>query len=675
LKAHVFFEACRKKRATLADALDNLARADSLQAIYADGDNWLRLNENAASPSSYQDATSKLAKLFQPHINNDAQDTQNARFALSAMTISSDRYTDSTLLELRPPAQQSVLIPSLSKFGQSFAVHIQDGALALVSEHEAQAAEAVATPTLITAICGTADLSHISHLGIRYSNEHWELLVFRRVPFLGWLVLILSLCAVSSGFPAGAIVDKRTPLSDLYATPHLFALLFWRSTAATLMALPLCFYRSQRAKRIRRQYQRDLYDQNLKTTPNDITFVFLLNLFQQPALWLTVSAAWLGGTASMFSYRFLKGSDVYLIWNLVPIVVLLFRWSGIMDGTPVQPLEVLAAALALFGATCMAVNAPASAILLQARNPLIGIFLAFVGVFGRAANGVSASRLVAVENNGKITAPLTVHLITQMSCSLMWLICLVTFDSEGHFVGFDRSHLGFDRLFGALAFLLPSFDRLPCYLYLSIVADTLGTLGSLVALRHLDPLIVSVATLFTPSISVLSMASLGFAPCPGIGYFLGVLILLISSYLLVALAAKPHTSLVDIDNAIVPLQKNIAATVAEPIYDDDPRLGYLVAESLYNQRAFLKENEIDVAKRWQAAATWNENEESCFRFYRAFDGGASTSFDSGGPIVINRQQGSYYFRLDENSDESNNTISLTGIDSDTHSLHDKITRH
>mmetsp|Transcript_5161 Transcript_5161/g.6613 ORF Transcript_5161/g.6613 Transcript_5161/m.6613 type:complete len:270 (-) Transcript_5161:74-883(-) len=149
---------------------------------------------------------------------------------------------------------------------------------------------------------------------------------------------------------------------------------------------------------------------------------------------------------------------------------------------------------------------------------------------------------VAAKDGIRQFSPLDLHVMTQVAGALISFILILFFAIGNH-----ASYITGE--YGAFGLFAPTANRLPAYIYSALVVDTLGTLGYLLALKFVDPLLVAVAALFQPACALLETALIAGGTFPGPFYALG-LCLLVFGGALIAKAEAHSAQFLTADDAL-----------------------------------------------------------------------------------------------------------------------------
>eukprot|EP00633_Aureoumbra_lagunensis_P003744 CAMPEP_0197302434 /NCGR_PEP_ID=MMETSP0890-20130614/51044_1 /TAXON_ID=44058 ORGANISM="Aureoumbra lagunensis, Strain CCMP1510" /NCGR_SAMPLE_ID=MMETSP0890 /ASSEMBLY_ACC=CAM_ASM_000533 /LENGTH=567 /DNA_ID=CAMNT_0042782033 /DNA_START=910 /DNA_END=2613 /DNA_ORIENTATION=- len=393
---------------------------------------------------------------------------------------------------------------------------------------------------------GVDDVSDVSRLALTHDEQqHVELVVERRVPLLGWIVLVLATFAQASSGLVGELVEQGDDSKGrrIRIIRHQLALIFWRPFAATLLAIPLGILR-----RLRKAYRNRLRAKRLLPEKKKIRINYLLSK-EKLFILLTIALVGFWASNALYQIAFLfasNASDVVLLSNATPLVIVIMKAAGCGNGSgPLLSTELIGTVLGSFGALLCAKFSPPDAL----KHPVdpneprwmhasqcVAIVATILCVVAKAGANVAA------KDGIRQFSPLDLHVMTQVAGALISFILILFFAIGNH-----ASYITGE--YGAFGLFAPTANRLPAYIYSALVVDTLGTLGYLLALKFVDPLLVAVAALFQPACALLETALIAGGTFPGPFYALG-LCLLVFGGALIAKAEAHSAQFLTADDAL-----------------------------------------------------------------------------------------------------------------------------
>lgn len=329
------------------------------------------------------------------------------------------------------------------------------------------------------------------------TNLEVTVVVHRQVPLIGYLLLLLSLVAISS---VGVALDMEKNVSPLLK-------IFWRNTVSSITTLPLAIYaiRTNGAPRM----SKDLV----------ITMVLTGAAY----------AFYLGSYVVSLSLTSLGHATLF---NNAHSLLLVF--VKLVLGQPVAILEGLGAAVGVAGGAVTTMDPTVSTEKVVSPTAL-GDIVALVGALGGATYFVLAKKLRA-----------RMDLIVFM-CSLTAtsaVVLLVTMLAMG-----EELSLSTDVHHGLLGWINPVPDRLFIALYLVLVCDLMGTMGYISVMKYFDPIVISVVCLLEPIVATAMGIVVGVDAIPGALTFVGAT-LVIGGTLMVIATQSEKTEQIDATEAI-----------------------------------------------------------------------------------------------------------------------------
>ncbi|KAJ8614270.1 hypothetical protein CTAYLR_001141 [Chrysophaeum taylorii] len=523
----------RHRYFALCEALDALARKNELRAVFADKRPWFAVETEEqlestrvllASPS-FQDKVP-----FEVHYKKrPPRDSTNG--SLAAYVRRERRYLVAPVAGGALPPKTSVSLP----YDDALLAKVDaDKIVALVPEDDdAAAAAAMMTPAAadaddvddepacatLLASTGIEDVDDIQHLKLRANppEKMLEVLVERRVPLIGWVILgTATALQASAAIVFDRVAESRPP-------PEKAMVTFWRPLAASLCVLPLVAARRAHTR---------------TSAPPERTARYYGVLIVCAAL------QWLMGSSYLLAFDVATSpNDVVLVTSLAPLAVVLARLLRLYGAAPSRG-EVLGTLLGLSGAFVCGANAPpsssSSSNATENNKNARPLLAAALGALCVAANACSSILTKMVRPS--FAAP-DLHFVLQAGSAAFGLAVLFFLSGAND----DPLFFSTDPVAGALGLFSP--QRRDAFLYSGIFVDTLGTMGYVVALAYVDPLVTTLAMLFQPLCAVLEAHVYAGAPLPGPAYLAGAAILFGASSLVLRAQARTER-LVDANAAV-----------------------------------------------------------------------------------------------------------------------------
>ncbi|TYZ57971.1 hypothetical protein PybrP1_008426 [[Pythium] brassicae (nom. inval.)] len=357
-----------------------------------------------------------------------------------------------------------------------------------------------------------SDITDIS-LETRGFDDSLEVtvVVHRQVPFIGYVLLLVSLVAISS---VGVALDMEDNVSPLLK-------LFWRNSVTSLTTLPMAIYtiRKNGAPRL----TRELVVTMLCT---GAAYAFYLGSYVISLSLTSLSHATLFNNAHSLLLVFLK---------------LFLR-------QPLALFEGLGAAVGVAGGAVTTMDTTIVAASTMVTATALGDIVALIGASGGAIYFVLAKRLRA-----------KMDLIVFM-CSLTLTsacVLLATLLVKGEALSFSA-----DPHIGIIGWINPQPDRLYIALYLVLVCDLMGTMGYISVMKYFDPIVISVVCLLEPIVAAVMGVIMGVDAIPGVLTFIGAALVIGGTFMVIATQSE-KTEQVDATEAI----KSVASTgTPKPMY-------------------------------------------------------------------------------------------------------------
>jgi drug/metabolite transporter (DMT)-like permease len=315
------------------------------------------------------------------------------------------------------------------------------------------------------------------------SQVHIDVVINRRVPMIGYVILFSGLFALAS---VGAALD----LQQGGVTPTMKTQ--WRQVATSLVLLPLV---------IKSLY----YDGRPKLTWTQWSH---LPIASAAYAYLTL--------AFVVALEMTTMANAFVLSNMTSLVIIFGRF---VLGMPVLPLEGSGAITGFFGAAICAQDAARAmapggdsgiSTVSATVNPHLGMWgniIAFSASFGTAAYLLIAKKL-------RPKMDLFVFMFVIMACGSMFLLLFMI--ASGETLTYDMH-----PVHGLFGWMNLQADRLPLEMFLAIVCNCLGTTGYIAVMKYFDPLVPATVMLLEPAIGALLGVAVGTAKLPGLQTWMG----------------------------------------------------------------------------------------------------------------------------------------------------------
>jgi drug/metabolite transporter (DMT)-like permease len=316
------------------------------------------------------------------------------------------------------------------------------------------------------------------------SKVHIDVVINRRVPVIGYVILFSGLFALAS---VGAALDLQQ--GGVTATMKTQ----WRQLATSLVLLPFVI--------------KSLY---FDGRPN-------LTLSQWSLLPAASSAYAYMTLAFVVSLEMTTMANAFVLSNMTSLVIIFGRF---VLGMPVMPLEGSGAVTGFVGAAICAQDAArtmaAGGEVTSSTLPTNGTphHLAMWGNVVALSSSFGTAIYLLIAKKLRPKMDLFVFMFIIMACGSMFL--LVFMIASGEEVTFDMH-----PIHGLFGWMTLEADRLPLEMYLAIVCNCLGTTGYVAVMKYFDPLVPATVMLLEPAIGALLGVAAGTAKLPGLQTWLG----------------------------------------------------------------------------------------------------------------------------------------------------------
>eukprot|EP00986_Skeletonema_menzelii_P021373 scaffold34322_cov160-Skeletonema_menzelii.AAC.3 len=331
---------------------------------------------------------------------------------------------------------------------------------------------------------------------------HLDLVVDRKVPLVGYVILVSGLFALAS---IGAALD----LQHGQVTPEMK--IFWRLTSTSI----LFFFPAVKSGKI-----------DLSGLSSFEMFIVLPFAAMNYAIMNTSFAA---------SLEFTSLVNAMILSNLASLIIIL---SKLVLGARVAALEGMGTAVGLIGASICAM-APAEVSDDENNDvgsrAMIGNLLALL-----SSIGVSVYLTAAKNLRPKIDLFLFMFLIFVQAS--VFQLAYIIFSGQPYEYSTD-DEIG---LFGWTSLRK---DRLFLELYVAVVCNGVGTAGYVAIMKYFDPVVVAMVMLMEPVVALFQGIAVGVATLPGWITWLGNTVV-VSGSLLVIWSGSKKTETVDATDAL-----------------------------------------------------------------------------------------------------------------------------
>jgi drug/metabolite transporter (DMT)-like permease len=346
-----------------------------------------------------------------------------------------------------------------------------------------------------------------------------DVVIQRKVPWIGYVLLILGLLSLSS-------VGTAMNLQHDVSSPSMKS--FWRYSATCVVLLPLFLHS------IRRTGWPQL------TLP-------------QWRLFLLCSLCYAFMTAAFVTALELTTlADAFVLSNLAPLFIIVGRW---VLGLPILYMEGLGAGIGFVGGlVCAFDSSPSTTLwhttLATEHSP------AHAALWG---NGLAVLASGAVAVYLLLAKHLRQHMDLFVFTFLLMLTSAVLVLFYMIFIAGEPVRWSHDRQDGLFGWTNWTLDRLPLELYMALICNLLGTTGYIAVMKYFEAVVVSTVMLMEPALGAIMGALAGSDPMPGPVTWLGNAIVTVGIALVVWSGAKT-TETIDATKALTPANAVVAAT-------------------------------------------------------------------------------------------------------------------
>ncbi|OQR87862.1 Drug/Metabolite Transporter (DMT) Superfamily [Thraustotheca clavata] len=357
------------------------------------------------------------------------------------------------------------------------------------------------------------DITHVSVETVYENGKdhvmHVQLVVEKKVPFVGYLLLISALVTISS---LGAALDLQEGVDP-------FIKLFWRTAASIVGFAPFA-----------------IYSVHMYGWPNWTSNLVLQFLF------CCVSYA-LFLMTFLWSLNHTSIGHAYIFNNCHSLLIVFAKF---FTGQQVLAFEAVGSLLGIAGGVVTTMDHTETQSASVVPPSWQGDVVALIGAVGGVFYLLSAK---------KLRAEIDVFLFM----TLLFVVTLFLHFPVFYLLNIETKFWSMDRNIGLFGWL--KSDRIGIEMYLVFVCTIIGTMGYISVMKYFDPIVVSVVMLLEPVLATAMGVIVGVDSIPGILTWIGG-VLVIAGTCLVILAANKKTEAHDATVAI----KQTPAARHTPVY-------------------------------------------------------------------------------------------------------------
>jgi len=298
---------------------------------------------------------------------------------------------------------------------------------------------------------------------------HLDVVVDRQVPFIGYVILVSGLFALSS---IGAALDLQRG-----ATPEMK--IFWRLSCTSILFLML----AAKTNRInRKEFDSFTWKEWLELSFASANYALM-------------------NTTFAVSLEMTSLINAFILSNMASLIMI--GWKFI-TGVKVLCFEGLGALIGFVGALSAAGSDGESTMVEDtSSSEYFGDILAF-----SASIGVAIYLTIAKRLRQRIDLVLFMSLV--FSLSSVFLLLYITVCSG------QQYEFSFDPSIGLFGWMGMRGDRLPLELYVAIICNGVGTMGYIAILKYFDAVVVSMVMLCEPIVATFIGMVVGVSTLPSI---------------------------------------------------------------------------------------------------------------------------------------------------------------
>ncbi|KAL7470761.1 hypothetical protein ACHAXS_011039 [Conticribra weissflogii] len=342
-------------------------------------------------------------------------------------------------------------------------------------------------------------VSTIPDRGNKPENEvHLDVIVDRKVPLIGYFILVSGLVALAS---VGAALDLQTGgVSSLMKS-------FWRFGSTALVFLVLAMKTFNR---------------------HEFSRFSTIELF----VWMPFAAvnyAFLC-TAFVIALEMTSLVNAFILSNMASLIII---GSKFAMGSPVLFFEGLGALIGFIGALICANASPTTEesdeVSDSTHLQMMGNILAFLA-------SVSTALYLTVAKKLRPKVDLFLFMFLLFSLSSVFTLIFMTYCGE-------EFEFSFDPTIGLFGWINLKWDRLPLELFMAIICNGVGTTGYIAIMKYFDPVVVTMVMLMEPIVASFIGAAVGVSTLPGWVTWAGDAVVAVGSIMVISSGSKKTESI------------------------------------------------------------------------------------------------------------------------------------
>mmetsp|Transcript_20115 Transcript_20115/g.28503 ORF Transcript_20115/g.28503 Transcript_20115/m.28503 type:complete len:735 (+) Transcript_20115:106-2310(+) len=340
---------------------------------------------------------------------------------------------------------------------------------------------------------------------------HLDLVVKRKVPLIGYVLLFISLISLSS---VGAALNLQG--NDVSATLKSF----WRFCSTAICLLPFAVLATLR------DGIPNLTKQQWATLPL-AAFVFT---------YMT--------TSFVVALDFTTLANAIVLSNVSPLVIIAGKS---IVGLPILMAEGSGAIIGFIGGViCSKDNSSHghggddSNVFVQVEEhpqALFGNLMAFSSSFATAG-------YIVIAKNLRTSMDLFVFMFLIMTLASFFLLGFMVWSGETLMLSNDSNY-------GLWGWINPTLDRLVIELFIAIICTMVGSMGYVAVMKYFEPVVVGSVMLMEPIVGTLLAVAVGASELPGLQTLIGDIVVIIGSFLVIYSGSR-KTEPIDATEALRP---------------------------------------------------------------------------------------------------------------------------
>lgn len=341
---------------------------------------------------------------------------------------------------------------------------------------------------------------------------HLDLVVDRKVPLIGYVILVSGLFALSS---IGAALD----LQHGQVTPEMK--IFWRLSCTSILFL----FPAMKSGKI---------------DVSGLSWVEIFIVLPFAAMNYAIM-----NTSFAASLEFTSLVNAFILSNLASLIIIL---SKLVLGVSVPALEILGTFIGLSGAAICAM-APSES---DDESNAIGSQV-MIGNLLAVLASIGASIYLTAAKNLRPRIDLFLFMFLIFALASVFLLAYIIVSGQSYEVSTDED-------IGIFGWMSLRKDRLLLELYIAVICNGVGTTGYVAIMKYFDPVVVAMVMLMEPVVALFQGMAVGVATLPGWITWLGNAVV-VSGSVIVIWSGSKKTETVDATDALHQTENELAKSL------------------------------------------------------------------------------------------------------------------